>query len=378
MSTILNALRKLERDRQRREASRELRRQVSSGPGEPPPSPRRGRFWLALFLGLLVGGAAVAGGWVAGLRYLIARDHATDHGPGLEPAPAAAARMGSARTERTRSLSRRLPAGGRTAESLRALAESRLKAARTAAPVSPPPARDARPPVSLAPAPGAEDAPAGTAPALRSAVVASGTSASERAPARPVPATRPTSADAPVPPPQDRTRDPAAAETAAQPEPVPATKPPAAQPEEAAAPAEDATREADKPTPVPGVTRPAPASKPAHERAPPEVPSRRPDVAAPVPPPKPEVRVMSEKSPSPVVVPSPEALSTVRFPEVLVSSVRWHPDAHRRVARLEVDRAGPLEVREGDIVAGVLVETIRPAAVELRVGGKTRVVSVRP
>jgi hypothetical protein len=87
---------------------------------------------------------------------------------------------------------------------------------------------------------------------------------------------------------------------------------------------------------------------------------------------------MSEKSAAPVPPASQTALSGVAFPEVIVSSVRWHPDNFRRAARIEVAEAGPLDVREGDIVAGVLVETIRPAAIEVRVGTETRVIPVRP
>jgi hypothetical protein len=63
---------------------------------------------------------------------------------------------------------------------------------------------------------------------------------------------------------------------------------------------------------------------------------------------------------------------------VVVESVRWHPSAERRVARVQIDRAGPLDVREGDIIAGVLIELIRPAAVQLRLGAYTQIVFLEP
>jgi hypothetical protein len=73
-----------------------------------------------------------------------------------------------------------------------------------------------------------------------------------------------------------------------------------------------------------------------------------------------------------------EVLSAVEFPTVVVESVRWHPSADRRVARMHVDLAGPLDVREGDMIAGVLIEKIRPGAVQIRVGGRTRIFPIAP
>jgi hypothetical protein len=87
----------------------------------------------------------------------------------------------------------------------------------------------------------------------------------------------------------------------------------------------------------------------------------------------------SEASPAPRAEPEgQEVLSPVAFPLVVLESVRWHPSAERRAARMRIDQAGPLDVREGDIVAGVLIELIRPAAVQLRLGANTRLFFVEP
>jgi hypothetical protein len=63
---------------------------------------------------------------------------------------------------------------------------------------------------------------------------------------------------------------------------------------------------------------------------------------------------------------------------VRIDRVRWHPDADRRVVWLEIDRAGPFEAREGDILAGALVRRIEPGAVELQIGSARRRVRVEP
>jgi hypothetical protein len=86
-----------------------------------------------------------------------------------------------------------------------------------------------------------------------------------------------------------------------------------------------------------------------------------------------------ERSPFPSN-PTPEdnVLAPLGLPNVHVESVRWHPDSRRREARVQVEQVGPLDVREGDIVAGVLIESIHPAEVEIRVGARTGKVPLRP
>jgi hypothetical protein len=66
------------------------------------------------------------------------------------------------------------------------------------------------------------------------------------------------------------------------------------------------------------------------------------------------------------------------FPNVRVTTVRWHPDAERRVAWIDLPQVGPLEIHEGDIVSGVLVVRIDPGAVELAVGSEHRRVALGP
>ncbi len=66
------------------------------------------------------------------------------------------------------------------------------------------------------------------------------------------------------------------------------------------------------------------------------------------------------------------------FPEIEVRSVRWHPDAERRVAWVDLPQVGPLEIHEGDIVSGVLVLRIDPGAVELQLGSAQRRVTLGP
>jgi hypothetical protein len=66
------------------------------------------------------------------------------------------------------------------------------------------------------------------------------------------------------------------------------------------------------------------------------------------------------------------------FPDVTLNSVRWHPDAERRVAQVDLPQVGPLEIHEGDIVSGVLVVRIDPGAIELQVGSAHRRVTIGP
>jgi hypothetical protein len=66
------------------------------------------------------------------------------------------------------------------------------------------------------------------------------------------------------------------------------------------------------------------------------------------------------------------------FPEVRVESIRWHPIPERRIASLQFEQQNAPEAREGDIVAGVLVYRIDPGAVELRIGSAQRVISPEP
>jgi len=123
----------------------------------------------------------------------------------------------------------------------------------------------------------------------------------------------------------------------------------------------------------------------------PEPPSpKRAPVAAATPAPRPEAAAPTESRPAlleeseratPPEAEASELLdaplaATLPFPEVSLEAVRWHPDAERREARLVVDNRRPVDVREGDIVAGVAVRRIDPGAVELMLGTSRMLVRI--
>jgi len=95
-------------------------------------------------------------------------------------------------------------------------------------------------------------------------------------------------------------------------------------------------------------------------------------------------RPTSRQPPKPAEPPEPEPSKALDaplardlpFPEVSLEAVRWHPDAERREARLMVDNRRPVDVREGDIIAGVAVRRIDPGAVELTVGASRMLVRI--
>ena len=123
--------------------------------------------------------------------------------------------------------------------------------------------------------------------------------------------------------------------------------------------------------------KPPTAAKPAVPAAPVAAPVAAAVAASPTQP-KPAPRAEAPAArPSPEVVAEPAPPATA-FPEVRVDSIRWHPIAERRVASLRFERQNAPEAREGDIVAGVLVYRIDPGSVELRVGSAQRTVSPGP
>jgi hypothetical protein len=95
-------------------------------------------------------------------------------------------------------------------------------------------------------------------------------------------------------------------------------------------------------------------------------------------PERPSPSVIPTRSDPPAEEEGRDVVLPIGIPAVEIESVRWHPDPSRRVARLQIEQAGPLDVREGDIIAGVLIQTIRPAEVEVRVGARIGVIPVRP
>jgi len=120
----------------------------------------------------------------------------------------------------------------------------------------------------------------------------------------------------------------------------------------------------------------AAASAPA---PPPPAPTATPKPSAPPKPREPIARKDAEPelraAPRAADVP---AATRSAFPDVRVESIRWHPVAERRVASLRFELQDAPEAREGDIVAGVLVYRIDPGSVELRVGSAQRTVLPGP
>ncbi len=126
---------------------------------------------------------------------------------------------------------------------------------------------------------------------------------------------------------------------------------------------------ATPPVPSPSPARPIVAKR----TSPVGVKSAAPVVAA-----KPEPNADAPAPrPAPEVVAAPAPPSNT-LPEVRVESIRWHPIAERRVASLHFERQVAPEAREGDIVGGVLVYRIDPGSVELRVGSAQRTVTPGP
>lgn len=62
----------------------------------------------------------------------------------------------------------------------------------------------------------------------------------------------------------------------------------------------------------------------------------------------------------------------VSFPDLRLEAVRWHPDSTRREARLLLDSSRSVSAHEGDVIVGVAVHRIDPGAIELRLGNTIR------
>lgn len=330
MSTILDALRKLQRERAAQHPSRDLRGSVTDEIPAQRAQVRSGRRGLVAGLAVLLLAVAGGGFWLVRgghLPGLGARGTATDES--LEQADSDDR---PATDEELAQLERETLAQ-----------ESEMDRATAAEPE--PPA-----PVAASPAP-VEPAPAAGAPP-GAPIDAEAEAQAERARLAAVQAEAAAAAEA-----QRRAEAEAAARAAAPP---PAPAPPAVAPEPAAA---------VTPSP-PAVTPPAPpAAAPKAAAAPKPKPKPKAKVVAKVEPPReaPEARDESLEPPPPAA-----------FPPVRVESIRWHPLSERRVASLRFEQQNVSDAHEGDIVAGVLVYRIDPGAVELRVGSTSRVIRPVP
>jgi hypothetical protein len=330
VSTILDALRKLQRERTAANPSRDLRGSVTDEMPLPPPHgspPRRGLTLGALVVALVVL-AGVGGTWLY-RRVAATRGNGPPAQQVAEPPVAAEPPAVEGEEEDRPATEAELDAAQREAE---------MDAATAPDAADEPPPVAASPEPQLPPALAQKDGP----PTAEAEAAAERARLEEirRAAAAADQARRDAEASA---------QSEAAASGATPPvAPLAAPPPPAPAPALAAPP---------PPAPAPKASRPVVAAKPV----------AKPKPAAPPPEP-------ARREPEPEA--TADALSV--FPEVHVESIRWHPLAARRAASLRFDQQNAADAHEGDIVGGVLVYRIEPGAVELRVGSTSRVVRPTP
>jgi len=312
MSTILKALRRLEEDRNL-VADRPLREAVATPLPEEKPS-RKGHLLLLSTLGI---GVAVGAGALAFLSVRGADPPpalaVAPSSPPARPAPVATSRVAAA--ELATAVAPPEPARSRGAE-VRLLADDGDEAVAIALP---PPAPAPEPTRELSPA------------ALASEVKV---------------LKRPTAAP--------RIADPDIEAEAATPQTVAAAVPAAPAPAPAEPPAVSARRSEPRVSEAP----PPPVAQIARqERSEPPPPPARTVASKPDPAPKPDV---TEKPASP---------SSKRLAQVRVEETRWHPDAARRTAVVEMEAgAGTREVHEGDALGSLVVSKIEPSGVVFQHG----------
>ncbi len=78
---------------------------------------------------------------------------------------------------------------------------------------------------------------------------------------------------------------------------------------------------------------------------------------------------------APLVEATPSVAAAL-FPGVQLTSVRWHPKPERRTIEIGVQGARPVVAHEGDLVEGIKVRRIDPGAVELEMGESRRRLSL--
>ncbi len=342
MSTILEALKKLERDKQTEAAAQRAHDPLAPAPEPvmaPVSSARRG-----LGLWLVAGGVVVMFAVGVGLGLYTASNDA----PPVITLPAEADRTTAiAATQAPPPLAGIEPAEAASVEPL----------ASVSAPAPPPPlaapSQPAEPPPIAPPSSPAEPEPVAAVSAAPPVVPVIAATAS------------PTTAAPPAP-------SGAAGDGAAL------ARTPTPDPWEAAALAEDEDTESqpeparvEAPSPV--AAGPPAGSAVAVDPAP--VAESPPDPAAETSP-----STVAESSATPVADEAPSApkLGEVVVPdadgrlEVKVLKTVWHPKAERRWARIEVAGAeGAVEVREADTIEGYRVEEITPSSVVLSRGSVT-------
>ena len=320
MSTILDALKKVERER---ESSRD--RVVH--PEDPLPRQRR--------VPLVVIVACAALGFAAGIGLALWRSEAPVEVALLEPEVDAPAGVG--------------------------------EDIHPAAP-APPPAAGEAPPVGAA---GPEAAP------LAGALPNGGTSAGEP----PAPATEVSPPVAPAEPPNVADAAPAAEPAPVRPDARPAAR--AAAGESALEPPPFSSGAGARvPRAADPAARPAPDS--ALEADPAERLAAVPPVDVPVETADPELEepFLDTLDLEPEAVPSPEVVidtgrSPPGTPRVALSFLQWSQDPGRRFAFISVDGGPAQRVQEGDTMGGLTVAQILPGAVQLRGSGTSFVIRPR-
>ncbi len=335
MSTILDALRKLQRERSAAHPSRDLRGSVTDEIPFPRPARRSSRRGLALAGIVLLLAAAGGGAWLYRSGKL-----ARFAGGQQVAAPAVAGAKNPAEGEAALEQMER-EAAATDAEMDRATAaEAEAPAAVAASPT----------PAEPAPAPAID--PEAEARAERDRLEAAQAEAVAAA----------------------NTQREAELEAAARANP-PAPPPPSV------------------PVPLPAATaNPAPESAAAVPSVPPAAAPPTAAAATPAPAPKPKAKPRPKPTPKAETAASesarrdepakygddPAAAAVTPFPPVRVESIRWHPISERRVATLRFEQQNVADAHEGDIVGGVLVYRIDPGAVEIRVGSTSRVIRPTP
>jgi hypothetical protein len=128
---------------------------------------------------------------------------------------------------------------------------------------------------------------------------------------------------------------------------------------------------------APARLAPAPAALPPLAAAPPELEAPEPEppevVEEELPPravPR-EVAVAEPppRRPAPAPRRAPPRAQDLVIPSLVVAGTVWHPDAGRRLARVQVaGREGEVELREGDAVGSLVVSAIEPSGVVFLLG----------
>jgi hypothetical protein len=340
VSTILDALRKLQRERAAANPARDLRGSVTGDTSRTRSGGKLPRSrWPLAFLVLL---AALGGGGAWAYRT----------GKLARFMPSRAASDSEARDS--------TPSDKEIDDLEREMAEAEAKNPSpdtvAAAPQAPP---------SVAPVPPPMPAPDAAAEKARlDAVMAQARAALEEQQRRAAEAAA-AAAATPPPPPEPLQPSPAATASEGQAPTAALAAPPVT------APASEA------PASSPAAPKPAVVAKAAPKPKPPVTHKAEPTPKAAPAKPKPAPEARAEARPAEPAG-AEDAPFEGEFPEVRVTAIRWHPIADRRLASLRFERQNVPNAHEGDIVSGVLVYRIDPGSVEVRVGSRSRVIRPAP